>query len=202
MNAKIRYNYGMGNTGHHNIGDCNSGTHNIGKQNEGCFNHGDRNIGHSNIGDSNLGCYNKGSCNVGSDNIGNYNEGDFNIGFFNTGILNLGAFCTDRKANAKLFNKESDWDIKQLEESKAMRIMAFCPARKDLYYVSKYDMTEEEKEMHPEYTTMGGYLRTISATNKDRQEWWDNLPEEDKAEVMSLPNFDKDIFKECTGIEV
>lgn len=34
------------------------------------------------------------------------------------------------------------------------------------------------------------------------QSHWDKLSKEDKATVMSLPNFDADIFEECTGIRV
>ena len=38
-------------------------------------------------------------------------------------------------------------------------------------------------------------------TNK-RQEWWNKLTDNNKNEVMSLPNFDPDVFYECTGIQV
>lgn len=62
-------------------------------------------------------------------------------------------------------------------------------------------MTKEEKEAHPEHEATGGFLRVTDNT-KMSQKWWDELPEEDKKEVMSLPNFDKKKFKECTGIEV
>ena len=32
--------------------------------------------------------------------------------------------------------------------------------------------------------------------------WWDGLSDRKKTIVMNLPNFDKDIFKEITGIDV
>mgnify|MGYP000002486697 FL=1 len=32
--------------------------------------------------------------------------------------------------------------------------------------------------------------------------WWDGLSDRKKDIVMQLPNFDKDIFKEITGITV
>ena len=39
-------------------------------------------------------------------------------------------------------------------------------------------------------------------SKNDRQMWWDKLSENDKAKVMSLPNFDEYVFYECTGIVV
>ena len=63
-------------------------------------------------------------------------------------------------------------------------------------------MTDSEKEENPTWECTGGYLKTVEATDKDKQEWWDNLDDEEREEVMRLPNFDKDIFKEITGIEV
>jgi hypothetical protein len=35
-----------------------------------------------------------------------------------------------------------------------------------------------------------------------RQAWWENLPWAQRASVLDLPNFDADIFRECTGIDV
>lgn len=46
-----------------------------------------------------------------------------------------------------------------------------------------------------------GYLRVVDRTER-RQEWWDELCEMDKNSIKSLPNFDKDIFEEITGIKV
>ena len=63
------------------------------------------------------------------------------------------------------------------------------------------EMTNKEKESHPKYETIGGYLKVYS-DNVNVQEWWDNLSDFDKEDVMSLPNFDKTVFKEITGIEV
>ena len=63
-------------------------------------------------------------------------------------------------------------------------------------------MTDSEKEENPKWEYTGGYLKTIEATNEDRQAWWDNLDDEEQEEIKRLPNFDKEIFKEITGIEV
>lgn len=34
-----------------------------------------------------------------------------------------------------------------------------------------------------------------------RQEWWDNLEGKSRECILDMPNFDKDIFKEITGID-
>ena len=65
-------------------------------------------------------------------------------------------------------------------------------------WVRDDDMTDEEKQQHPEYSVTCGFLKNVEG---ERQEWWDSLTKE-KDIVMSLPNFDKNIFKEITGITV
>jgi hypothetical protein len=62
-------------------------------------------------------------------------------------------------------------------------------------------MTDCEKSEHPECETTGGFLKKIHYS-KDRQAWWDDLPEDDKAEIKSLPNFDPAIFGEIMGVKV
>ena len=63
------------------------------------------------------------------------------------------------------------------------------------------DMTDEEKEKHPEHETTGGFLRTVEKS-KERQIWWDNLDEDRKSAVKAIPNFNAEIFKSITGIGV
>lgn len=62
-------------------------------------------------------------------------------------------------------------------------------------------MTDEEKAAHPEYLAKCGFLKHIEKET-ERQMWWDGLSDRKKNIVMNLPNFDKDIFKEITGISV
>ena len=85
--------------------------------------------------------------------------------------------------------------------SKAWRVMTDCPYTKTIWIDSE-EMIDSEKEENPTWECTGGYLKTIHVTNRDRQAWWDNLDDFRKESVMSLPNFNKDIFKEVTGIEV
>lgn len=199
-------NSGIQNTGNYNAGNCNTGYWNAGNWNDGDKNTGDHNIGNQNTGDCNIGnCntgnYNTGHKNTGDHNIGNQNSGNRNTGYWNAGNHNTGIFCTEKNPKIKLFDKESDWTIYDWFMSAAKDILDKCP-----YSYSEFteitDMTDDEKEKYPECYNIGGYNEKIIVTIEDRQKWWDNLSDEDKNTVCSLPNFDKSKFKECTGIEV
>lgn len=61
-------------------------------------------------------------------------------------------------------------------------------------------MSNEEKEAHSEHETTCGFLRKVDS--KSRIEYWNNLSDAEKDVIKSIPNFDKDIFKEITGIDV
>ena len=62
-------------------------------------------------------------------------------------------------------------------------------------------MTDEEKIDNPTYKTTGGYLKEMDESECG-QFWWDRLSDSDKNCIKSIPNFDPEIFRECTGIEV
>jgi hypothetical protein len=100
-----------------------------------------------------------------------------------------------------MFDKNSNWTIEDWHESMAYRIMSKCPITHS-DFVRVRDMSEEEKENHPECKTLGGYTKTITVTEKDKQRWWDDLTDSEKGKVMSLPNFNVDKFYKCTGIKV
>lgn len=177
-------NLGKACTGLRNSGDCNSGD----------CNSGDCNSGDYNSGDGNSGDYNSGHCNSGDCNSGDYNSGDWNKTCFSNGCFNT------KLPKIFLFNKPSDWTYQDWLDSDARYILMNCPTNA-LTWVWDYDMTEEEKEQHPEYSVTDGFLKNIER-ERERQEWWDSLTKERKNIVMSLPNFDKNIFKEITGIDV
>mgnify|MGYP005922968155 CR=1 FL=1 len=63
------------------------------------------------------------------------------------------------------------------------------------------DMTEKEIKNHPEAEVTGGYLKQMDYDEKVKG-WWKRLTDKDKNCIKSLPNFDPDIFKEITGIDV
>ena len=207
---------GFCNSGNRNSGDCNSGDWNSGNRNSGnCnsgnrnsgdWNSGNRNSGDCNSGDCNSGDWNSGNCNSGNRNSGDCNSGDWNSGNRNSGDWNAtnyssGVFNTEEK-KIIMFNEESDWTFEDWNRSDARYILMNMPIPyTTTEFIEDYEMTEEEKAEHPEYVTIGGYLKVIHKDG-DKQEWWDNLLEKEKNIVKSLPNFDTEIFKEITGISV
>ncbi len=197
-------NSGDCNSGDCNSGDCNSGNRNSGDWNSGNRNSGDCNSGNRNSGDWNSGDWNSGDCNSGNRNSGNRNSGDWNSGNRNSGDWNKTCFsngCFNTESpKIFLFNKPSDWTYQDWLNSDARYILMDCPSNV-LAWVWDDDMTDEEKEQHPEYSVTGGFLKHIEKET-GRQMWWDGLSDRKKDIVMQLPNFDKDIFKEITGITV
>ena len=182
-------NLGKACTGLCNSGDCNSGDWNSGDCNSGNRNSGNRNSGNRNSGD-----WNSGNRNSGNRNSGNRNSGDWNKTCFSNGCFNT------ESPKIFLFNKPSDWTYQDWLNSDARYILMDCPSNV-LSWIWEDDMTDEEKEQHPEYSVTGGFLKHIEKET-GRQMWWDGLSDRKKDIVMQLPNFDKDIFKEITGITV
>ncbi|MCC0669265.1 hypothetical protein [Clostridioides sp. ZZV14-6153] len=188
------YNTGWGNTGEWNTGNRNTRYNNIGNDNTGSYNTGNCNSGHSNIGDNNTGYCNSGNYNTGNYNIGNCNSGEWNIGDYNAGV-----FCTD-VPKIRMFNKETDLTYEDWMNSEARNIL------KRNSYLTKWiridDMTEEEKENNQGYEINNGYLKVFSTFKEMYKDMRDSLTDEEKKIIMDIPNFDVDIFKEITGIEV
>ena len=147
-----------------------------------------------------LDLVNTGKDNIGRGNTGDWNTGDRNTGDWNSVDFSTGCFNT-KEEKIRLFNKRSKWTYRDWRCSSARDLMCDCPCIKTVWISEKY-MTDSEKEENPTWECTGGYLKTVEATDKDKQEWWDNLDDEEREEVMSLPNFDKEIFKKITGIEV
>ena len=186
-------NSGNRNSGDWNSGDCNSGNRNSGDSNSGYCNSGDSNSGYCNSGDSNSGDWNSGNRNSGDWNSGDWNSGDWNSGDWNSGLFN-----SEENPKLKMFNNMSDWTINDWNNSDARHIMDTCPyTHSD--FIDKADMTDEEKENHPEYKTIGGFVKVFIVTKKEKEDWWNKLSDKDKDIIKSLPNFDIDIFRKCVG---
>ena len=184
-------NVGKGNTGFGNSGYYNSGYYNSGSRNSGSYN-----SGRWNSGNDNSGYYNSGAANSGNYNSGNYNSGDWNIGNYNSGCFNTAA------SKIYLFNKPSDWALNDWLSSRAKRIMERVP--NNLTWVEFDQMTDKEKKAHPTAEITKGYLRKIPSKELAaiRNEWWARLSPDDKDEILKLPNFDAEIFKKITMIDV
>ena len=201
-------NSGDCNSGKWNSGDCNSGKRNSGNCNSGSFNSGDGNSGSFNSGsfnsgDCNSGKRNSGNCNSGKWNSGNYNSGKRNSGYRNSGDWNSGdwnsgdgnsGFFNTNEPFVRMFNK--DTKLKKYE----IDIPLFCYF--DLtVWVSHDTATEKEKKDHnEEIKTCGGFLKTLDY----KEAWrlaWNKASKEEHLEMLKLPNWDNEVFKEISGID-
>ena len=182
------------NTGKDCTGLRNTGDWNTGDRNTGNWNTGDRNTGNWNTGDWNTGNRNTGDRNTGDRNTGNWNTGDWNKSSCNTGCFNT------EEQKIMLFNKPSNMTYNDWLRSDARYLLNHIP--KDVVeWVYEKDMTDEEKAAHPTYETTGGYLRVLDES-ECAQIWWDGLSETDKSTIKAIPNFNGEIFEECTGIKI
>ena len=178
-------NSGDRNSGNLNSGDSNSGNRNSGDSNSGDWNSGDRNSGHCNSGDwnsgdSNSGHWNSGDLNSGDTNSGNSNSGDWNSGDRNSGHWNSGD-CNSGDWNSGHWNSgDRNSGIFNTDEPK-MRA-----------FNKETDITMTEFLKGINYDFRGLCERIESKA----------LNDEDYDRIKTLPNFDKDIFKEITGIDM
>ena len=182
------------NIGKNCTGRCNTGNWNTGNWNTGDCNTGDCNTGNCNTGNCNTGNWNTGNCNTGNWNTGNWNTGDWNKSSFNTGCFNT------EEQKITLFNKPSDITYNDWLRSDARYLLNQIP--KDVVeWVYEEDMTDEEKAANPTYETTGGYLKVLNESECG-QLWWGSLSDFQKNYIKSIPNFDAEIFEQCTGIKV
>ena len=182
-------NIGKNCTGRCNTGDCNTGNWNTGNRNTGNWNTGNRNTGNRNTGNWNTGDCNTGDCNTGNRNTGDWNKSSFNTGCFNT-----------EEQKIMLFNKPSNMTYSEWLDSDARYLLNQIP--KDVVeWVYEEDMTDEEKAAHPTYETTGGYLKVLDESECG-QLWWGSLSDRRKEIIKAIPNFDAEIFFQCTGVRV
>ena len=107
-------------------------------------------------------------------------------------------FSSDEQ-KIKIFDKETNLSYIDWHNSKAAQILRWNLEL--TVWIYEKNMSDEEKENHPEYKIMGGYLRKFEFEEACRN-MWDNLTDDEKKEVKNIPNFDKDKFLKITGIRV
>ena len=187
------------NTGKNCTGRCNTGNCNTGNWNTGNCNTGSCNTGDCNTGNWNTGNCNTGNCNTGNWNTGNCNTGNCNTGDWNKSSFNTGCFMTEEQ-KIMFFNKPSDWTYNDWLRSDARYLLNRIP-KNVVEWIYSEDMTDEEKAEHPTHETTGGYLKVLDESDCG-QLWWGSLSDRQKNIIKALPNFDPEIFYQCTGINV
>lgn len=174
------------NIGLFNSGYCNSGNYNSGSYNSGYCNSGNYNSGYCNSGSYNSGNYNSGYC----------NSGDHNSGYFNSCDYSSGLFCT-QDPKVKIFDTETDMTMKEVMQTDWYRMLF----KYSIDLTKWIENTDEEKQSDKDKDLIGGYLKTYTYKEACKN-WWNKYTDKEKAVIMSMPNFDKDKFKQITGIEV
>ena len=134
--------------------------------------------------------------NTGLFNTGNRNTGDWNTGNWNTCNRSTGLFNTEERT-ITIFNKDSGltWNEVLKKDWFSALNHGYFKLTEWIYY------TEEEKENSPIRQAIGGYLKKYPF-KEACENWWNSLDEIDRKLIQTIPNFDKSIFKEITGIEV
>ena len=173
-------NTGIANTGENNTGNYNSGNNNTGSYNSGSCNTGMYNSGSDNIGNYNSGCFNVGFYNDGSNNVGSHNSGHFNVGYHNDGDENTG-YYNSGYSNSGHYNS-GDYNAGMFNSNSPKLRM----------FNKECDVT------YTEFLSSLAYSFTLLLHNIFNK----NLSKEDCKHIVELPNFDPDIFKEITGIDI
>ena len=146
-------------------------------------------------GARNTGNQNTGYQNTGARNTGDWNTGDWNTGDWNTGYRNTGFFNTETPKEILVFGKmckREEWD------------KAYKPSW--LYFnltewIDFSDMTDEEKTQNESAKTTGGYLKKLDY-KKAFKKSYDNASLADQLAVKKLPNFNRKMFLEISGIDI
>jgi len=184
-------NAGYGNAGDRNVGDGNAGYRNAGDGNAGNRNAGDGNAGNGNAGDGNAGYRNAGNRNAGYGNAGNRNAGNGNAGYRNAGNGNAGDGNAGNR-NAGSFNScnFSSGVFNSIERN----ILIFNKPSK---------LTMDDWRSSKQANILGNFCLLDGKSYKESFiEFWNKLSSGDKKCIRELPNFDKKVFFEITGVKV
>ena len=101
----------------------------------------------------NSGNYNTGYGNSGDWNSGDWNSGNGNSGYWNSGDNNSGYLNTSTQEYCFIFNKPVEKSV--LSITKFPAFMRFTLTE----WIPDSKMSQQEKNQHPEYATIGGYLK-------------------------------------------
>ena len=151
---------------------CNSGHYNSGHCNSGNENSGNKNSGNMNSGNRNSGDMNSGNWNSGNKNSGDGNSGYWNSGDMNSGNWNSGHY------NSGHFNTISP-----------------------LYVFNKScDRTTWDNTIKPNFIYFS--LNKEETLKEGWQRAFKTATAKDIVLLKALPNFNKDIFFEISGIMI
>ena len=129
-------------------------------------------------------------------NTGLFNSGYCNSGNYNSCNYSSGLFCT-QDPKIKIFDIETDMTMKEVIQTDWYRMLF----KYSIDLTKWIEYTDEEKQADKDKDLIGGYLKTYTYKEACKN-WWDKYTDEERAVIMSMPNFNKEKFKQITGIEV
>ena len=168
----------------------NTGNGSTGDKSTGDWSTGNGSTGNGSTGNGSTGNWSTGNRSTGNGSTGNGSTGNWSISDYSTGH-----FSTIDYSGFGAFNKPctpKDW-----EEAIKPNFISLDMTK----WIKREDMTEIEKKDNPKCETTGGYLKVLDY----KEAWaesWENATEEDKELLYNLPNFDKEVFKEISGIDI
>ena len=125
----------------------------------------------------------------------NWNTGNWNTGNWNTCDKETGFFNTAQPTKVRVFNTLVAADLWSKAEKPDFLYFSLTE------WVFEDEMTDQEKVDYDTFRTTGGYLKSYEY-KEAFQKSWDEADEEDRALLFKLPEFDAEVFKEISGIDV
>jgi len=167
-------------TGYHSTGHHSTGNHSTGHRSTGNCSTGYHSTGHHSTGNWSTGNCSTGNCSTGDWSTSNYSTGHFStVDYSGFGAFNK-PYTVDEWNKAEkpyfIYFKLTEW-------------------------ITTEKMSDKEKSDNPSYKTAGGYLKVYSY----KEAWkraYDKATDEDIELLKKLPNFDADVFKEISGIDI
>ena len=105
-------------------------------------------------------------------------------------------FCR-REPTIKIFDVDSGYSLSEFRDSKYYRALTSS----SFNLTEWVEYTDEEKKEDIDKAMIGGYLKEYTY-KKACANWWNNMSEDNKMTILSIPNFDKSVFKDITGIKI
>ena len=151
--------------------------------------------GHYSTGEYSTGNYSTGHCSTGRGSTGDYSTGHCSTGNWSVSNYSAGHFSTNDYTGFGAFNEPctpTNWD-----EAVKPNFLYFDLTE----WVSENEMSDKEKEENPTYKTTKGYLKVYDY-KEAFQASYAKASDEEIEQLKALPNFDAEVFKEISGIDI
>ena len=190
IGGEIMSNTGYWSTGNWSTGDVSTGNRSTGDWSTGDWSTGNRSTGNKSTGNRSTGNRSTGNRSTGNRSTGNRSTGSWSISDYSTGH-----FSTRDYAGFDVFNKPCT--VKEWNNANKPHFIFFDLTE----WVKLCDMTNKEKTDNKTCETTGGYLKVYEY----KEAWkiaWNKATSEGKQLLYDLPNFDSEVFKEISGIDI